>query len=361
MTRFARTDRSMAAKTFAGSLAVLAVLAAGCGEGGSESTYEGGDAGDASIRIAVVPKGTTHEYWRSVQAGAIAATRDLNDAGVAVEMVFRGPDREDDREQQIALLENLQSGGFDAIVLAPLDQQALAAPVRRIREAGTPVVVIDSGLEGEPGTDYESFIATDNYAAGRLAGEHVAKSLDGVGRVLLLRYLEGSESTTQREEGFVAAIAEAGGFELIDPRRFAGATRATAQEASENLLSSVAPRGEEDALDAVFCPNESSTYGMLRAISDRGLAGKVLFVGFDASPDLVAALRAGTIDALVVQDPVRMGRLGVETAMKALQGEAVEARIDTGAVLVESASIDEPRHRDLLSPDLDAMLGAGGS
>ena len=361
MTRFARTDRSMAAKTFAGSLAVLAVLAAGCGEGGSESTSEGGDAGDASIRIAVVPKGTTHEYWRSVQAGAIAATRDLNDAGVAVEMVFRGPDREDDREQQIALLENLQSGGFDAIVLAPLDQQALAAPVRRIREAGTPVVVIDSGLEGEPGTDYESFIATDNYAAGRLAGEHVAKSLDGVGRVLLLRYLEGSESTTQREEGFVDAIAAAGGFELIDPRRFAGATRATAQEASENLLSSVAPRGEEDAFDAVFCPNESSTYGMLRAISDRGLAGKVLFVGFDASPDLVAALREGTIDALVVQDPVRMGRLGVETAMKALQGEAVEARIDTGAVLVESAAIDEPRHRDLLSPDLDAMLGAGGS
>ena len=364
MTRFARTDRSMTESARRGSLvtsAFVVAFLAGCGGDAGEPAAEGGDASEAAIRIAVVPKGTTHEYWRSVQAGALAATRDLNESGVAVEMVFRGPDREDDREQQIALLENLQSGGFDAIVLAPLDQQALVAPVRRIRESGRPVVVIDSGLEGEPGTDYESFIATDNFLAGRLAGEHVAKALDGVGRVLLLRYLEGSESTTQREEGFVAAIAEAGGFELIDPRRFAGATRATAQEASENLLSSVAPRGESDAFDAVFCPNESSTYGMLRALSDRGLAGKVLFVGFDASPDLVTALREGTIDALVVQDPVRMGRLGVETAVKALQGEAVEPRIDTGAVLVVTEEIDEPRHRDLLSPDLDAMLGAGGS
>lgn len=358
MTRFDRPNRP---RSPLGWLTIATLLAAGCGQGGEDAAPEASGASEDSLRIAVVPKGTTHEYWRSVQAGALAATRDLNESGVAVEMVFRGPDREDDREQQIALLENLQSGGFDAIVLAPLDGQALAAPVRRIRDSGRPVVIIDSGLEGEPGVDYESFIATDNFQAGRLAGEHVAKALGGVGRVLLLRYLEGSESTSRREEGFVAAIAEAGGFELIDPRRFAGATRATAQEASENLLSSVAPRGEADAFDAVFCPNESSTYGMLRALEDRGLAGKVLFVGFDASPDLVTALRNGSIDGLVVQDPVRMGRLGVEAAVKALQGEAIDPRIDTGAVLILSEEIDEPRHRDLLSPDLEAMLGAGDS
>ncbi len=356
-----RLDQALRPHHLLGWLAFAASLAAGCGQGGEDAASQASEASNDALRIAVVPKGTTHEYWRSVQAGALAATRDLTDSGVAVEMVFRGPDREDDREQQIALLENLQSGGFDAIVLAPLDGQALVAPVKRIRESGRPVVIIDSGLEGEPGTDYESFIATDNFQAGRLAGEHVSRVLGGVGRVLLLRYLEGSESTTQREEGFVSAIAEAGGFELIDPRRFAGATRATAQEASENLLSSVAPQGETDAFDAVFCPNESSTYGMLRALEDRGLAGKVLFVGFDASPDLVAALREGSIDGLVVQDPVRMGRLGVEAAVRALQGEPLEPRIDTGAVLVISEEIDEPRHRDLLSPDLDAMLGGGGS
>ncbi len=346
--------------------AVSLALLAGCsGESAPSGTAAGGPAAesadDATVRIAVVPKGTTHEYWRSVEAGARAATRDLVNAGRKVEMVFRGPDREDDREQQIALLENLQSGGFDAIVLAPLDQQALAAPVARLREAGTPVVIIDSGLEGTPGEDFASFIATDNFKAGRLAGEHIATRLGGTGRVLLLRYLEGSDSTTQREEGFVSAIADAGGFELIDQRRFAGATRATAQEASENLLSALAPQGETDAFDAVFCPNESSTYGMLRALRDRGLAGKVIFVGFDASPDLVAALRGGDIEALVVQDPVRMGRLGLETAMSVLNGESVEPRIDTGAVLVVGEAADDPRNRALLEPDLDAMLGNADS
>lgn len=336
-------------------LAVISMLPA-CGgdEGGPEGAADA-PAGPAALRIAVVPKGTTHEYWRSVEAGAFAAVREASEAGTPVEMVFRGPDREDDREQQIALLENLRSGDLDALVLAPLDENALVAPVEQFKDAGVPVVVIDSGLAGEPGRDFASFIATDNRAAGRLAGEQIARTLDNVGRVLLLRYLEGSESTTQREEGFVEAIAEAGGFELIDPARYAGATRATAQQAAENLLAAVAPGGEMDAFDAVFCPNESSTYGMLLALRDRGLAGKVLFMGFDASPDLVAGLEAGEIAGLVVQNPVRMGRLGVENALKAIRGEPVEAVIDTGAVLVLSQDAASPESRALLSPDLEAI------
>ncbi len=334
---------------------------AGCGggepaDGGASSADAGGPT---PVRIAVVPKGTTHEYWRSVEAGAFAAAREASDSGTPVEMVFRGPDREDDREQQIALLENLRSGDFDGLVLAPLDENALVAPVAQFKDAGIPVVVIDSGLAGEPGRDFASFIATDNRAAGRLAGEHVATALDNVGRVLLLRYLEGSESTTQREEGFVDAIAAAGGFELIDPGRYAGATRATAQQAAENLLASVAPGGEMDAFDAVFCPNESSTYGMLLALRDRGLAGKVTFVGFDASPDLVAGLEAGEIDGLVVQNPVRMGRLGVENVLKAIRGEPVDPAIDTGAALILSDEATSAESRRLLSPDLEAIRAGG--
>jgi len=345
-------------------LALLALLALpACGDSSSQTSTksqgQGETAESSTIRIAVVPKGTTHEYWKSVHAGAVAAERDLRAAGTDLEVVFRGPDREDDREQQIALLENLQSGGFDAVVLAPLDEQALATPVRRLEDAGIPVVVIDSGVAGTPGEDFVSFIATDNERAGGLAGEHVAKALGGVGRVLLLRYLEGSESTTRREKGFIDAVTAGGGIELLDPARHAGATRATAQEAAENLLSSLATESAP-GFDAVFCKNESSTYGMLLALRQRGLAGKVVFVGFDASPDLVAGLRGGEIDGLVVQDPIRMGRLGVEAAVAALAGTTVEPRIDTGAVLVLSETMNEARNLALLEPDLEALLGAEG-
>ncbi len=304
----------------------------------------------ATLKIAVVPKGTTHEFWKSVHAGSIKAQREIP-GPPAIEITFRGPDREDDREQQIALLQNLQTGGYDAIVLAPLDQEALVAPVKQITAAGIPVVIIDSGLKAEAGKDFVSFVATDNHHGGELAGEHVAKLLNSQGKVLLLRYMEGSESTMQREQGFVDALKKSPGITLIDPGRYAGATRATAQEAAENLLTA------DSAFDAVFCPNESSTYGMLLALRSKNLAGKVKFVGFDSSGDLVAALTAGDISALVVQNPMRMGYLGVKAAVDRLNGSAVEKRIDTGVALVTKDNMTQPEIAEALNPPLDKYLG----
>lgn len=300
-----------------------------------------------TLRIAVVPKGTTHEFWKSVHAGAIKAQQELPD----VEITFRGPDREDDREQQIALLQNLQSSGYDAIVLAPLDQQALVEPVRQTTASGVPVVIIDSGLNAKAGEDFVSFVATDNHRGGELAGEHLASAINGTGKVLILRYMEGSESTMQREQGFIDAVSKHSGITLIDPHRYAGATRATAQEAAENLLMA------NESFDAVYCPNESSTYGMLLALRSRGLAGKAIFVGFDSSSELLAALQSGDIAALVVQNPLRMGYLGVKTAVDAVRGSQVERRIDTGAALVTRENMTQPEIAEALAPDLKKYLG----
>lgn len=341
------------------STIALSISAFGCRKEPDRVTSNTGSTPDARdepaaskpLRIAVVPKGTTHEFWKSVHAGAIKAQRESPGPPI-IEITFRGPDREDDREQQIALLQNLQSGGYDAIVLAPLDQQALVAPVRQVTAAGIPVVIIDSGLNAEAGTDFVSFVATDNHHGGELAGEHIAKTLDNAGRVLVLRYMEGSESTTQREEGCIAALRKAG-VTVVDPGRYAGATRATAQEAAENLLIA------EGDIQAVFCPNESSTYGMLLALRSRGLAGKVMFVGFDSSSDLVSALESGDIAALVVQNPLRMGYLGVKTAVDALQHKSVETRIDTGVALVTKDNMTQPEIAEALNPDLEKYLGGG--
>lgn len=324
--------------------ATLAILLCGCGGPSPDASVDDGVA--ASLRIAVIPKGTTHEFWKSVHAGAIRAEQELE----GVEIVYRGPEREDNRDQQVALVQNFISSGVDAIVLAPLDVQALLQPVRLAGQSGVPVVVIDSGLAGEVGTDYVSYIATDNLEGGRMAGRRMAEMLDGSGRVLLLRHQEGSESTMNRERGFVEALAEHPGIELVDPKRYSGATSATAQAAAESLLVT------QSDVDGVFCANESSTFGMLLALRGRGLAGTIRLIGFDASAPLVEALREGELDGLVLQDPMAMGYLGVTTAVAHLRGESVQPLHDTGVVLATRDNMDEPEITQLLSPDLSSYL-----
>lgn len=329
------------------ALAIPLALACCSRQPAAPARAKGPAAGERSLRIAVVPKGTTHDFWKSIHAGAVKAQRELG----AVEVTFQGPEKEDDREQQVSLVQNLISATYDAIVLAPLDDTALVSPVRQATQAGIPVVIIDSGLDAQAGTDFVSFVATDNYKGGQIAGARMAELLGGAGRVLLLRYQEGSASTTLRERGFVDAIGAAPGLTLIDPGRYAGPTRATAQEAAENLLSA------SGDIAGVFCPNESSTFGMLLALRGRGLAGKVRFLGFDASEAMVEALRAGEIDGLVLQNPMRMGYLGVKTAVDHIRGRAVEQRIDTGVGLITRDIMDTPDSRELLAPDLAAYLG----
>jgi ribose transport system substrate-binding protein len=299
-----------------------------------------------ALRIAVVPKGTTHDFWKSVHAGAIKAEKELG----GVQVTFRGPEKEDDREQQVALVQNMISSSYDAIVLAPLDDKALVGPVKQAMAERIPVVIIDSGLEAKVGEDFVSFVATDNERGGQMAGERMIEVLKGTGKVLILRYQEGSASTALREKGFVDAVSKAAGITLIDPKRYAGATRATAQDAAENLLLANAE------IDGVFCPNESSTYGMLMALKGRGKLGKVVFVGFDASEAAVEAMRRGEIHGLVLQNPIRMGYLGVKTAVERIRGKTVEERIDTGVVIVTKENMDTPESKELLSPDLKALL-----
>ncbi|KAA3607285.1 MAG: sugar ABC transporter substrate-binding protein [Planctomycetota bacterium] len=305
-------------------------------------------AADNLRRIAVIPKGTTHEFWKAVQAGAVRAGQESQD----VEILWRGPEREDDRAQQVALVESYVSRGVDAMVLAPLDQRALTQPVSLAMGRNIPVVIIDSGLDGEAGKDFLSYVATDNFEGGVRAARHLGQGLPEGGKVLLLRYAEGSESTGQREQGFLDTIrGEFPSIDLVDPKRYAGATRATAQEAAENLLS------VHTDLAGVFCPNESSTYGMLLALRSRGLAGKVRFVGFDASEGLVEGLKQGHLHGLVLQNPMQMGYLGVQTALRHLNGERVETRIDTGVRVASQGNMNDPEIQELLHPDFEAVLG----
>lgn len=322
-------------------LIFTAVTAASCNRSASNKAKK--------ITIAVVPKGTSHEFWKSIHAGSIKAARELSAGGSEVEVIWKGPLREDDREQQIQVVEGFTSQNVSGIVLAPLDDRALARPVEEAKNAGVPTVIIDSALQSNA---IVSFVATDNRQGGLLAADRLGELLGGNGKVIMLRYAEGSASTQDRETGFLQEIRQKyPNIQLISIDQYAGATRDTAKRAAENLLNRFG-----DEVQGIFCPNESTTAGMLSALQDSGKAGKVMFVGFDTSQLFVDAMRAKQLHGIVVQNPFNMGYLGVRTMFDSLQGKPVEKRIDTGVTMITLDNLDQADMQTLLHPPLDQYL-----
>ena len=300
--------------------------------------------------IAVIPKGTTHEFWKSINAGAIKAQRELAAEGITVNVIWKGPLKEDDREQQVQVVENFVGRRVSGIVLAPLDSKALVAPVETAVRGKIPVVIIDSGLASKV---QSSFVATDNREGGRIAARNLGKILGGQGNVIMLRYAVGSNSTEEREEGFLEVMkADFPAIKLLSTDQHAGATRDSAKRVSENLLSRFGKQ-----VNGIFACNESAASGMLLALRDAGLAGgKVKFVAFDSGETLNAGLQAGDVQGFVVQNPLNMGYLGVKTIVAVLRGEKVPDRIDTGVGFVTKENFNDPAMADIVHPPLDKYL-----
>ncbi|MEO8622236.1 MAG: substrate-binding domain-containing protein [bacterium] len=328
---------------------LLLLIAAACSKGADKPATS---TTGKTLSIAVVPKGTTHEFWKSIHAGAVQAAQELTTGGDTVKVIWKGPLREDDREQQIQVVEGFTTQGVQGIVLAPLDRRALVRPVEEAKAAGVPTVIIDSGLESEA---MVSFIATDNYKGGTLAADRLGQTMNGKGKVLVLRLQEGSASTEERERGFLEQMKSAfPNIVIVSSDQYAGPTRETAKSASENLLN----RFGAD-LQGIFTSNESATVGMLLALQDMGKAGKVRFVGFDASQILVDAMRARQLDGIAVQNPMRMGYLGVKTMVAHLRKQPVEKKIDTGVTMVTPENLDLPATKDIVAPPIDKYLTGG--
>jgi ribose transport system substrate-binding protein len=322
-------------------IAAMAMSMAACRAGGS---VEPAGGGKAPVTIAVIPKGSTHEHWARVHLGADKAAAELTAAGTPVQVIWKGPIREDDREQQIQVVEGFISQGVKGIVLAPLDSRALKRPVEEAARAGIPTVLFDSNLEAP--NPAVSYVATDNGKGGHLAGRRMGELLKGKGTVLMLRYQEGSASTEEREAGFLAELKTGfPGITVLSADQYAGPTRDTAKRAAENLLNRFATR-----VDAIFTPNESSTAGMLLALQDIGKAGAITFVGCDYSASFLEPLRKGELKGFVVQHPVNMGYLSVKTMAAHLRGEKVAATVDTGVELVTLENLQEPAIQAVINP-----------
>jgi ribose transport system substrate-binding protein len=335
--------------------AVAALALAGCG----------GTRQDYKYRVAVVPKGLTHEFWQSIHRGAERAAQDLQaQQGVAVHVLWNGPKKENDKDEQISILDLMIGKQVSGIVLAPQHSETMVPSVERAVKDAIPVVIIDSGLNRED--LIVKYVATDNYNGGRLAAEHLLNVLRAAGKeapkIILLRYQVGSESTEQREKGFedyvnqrIEEQKKAGKPTItwLSRDKYAGATTDSAEREAGPLLT----RLRDEGIDGLFAPNESSTTGVLNVMRNQGLLKKIHVMGFDSSEPLLQALEEGDLDGLVVQDPYRMGYLGVWTLVQHLEGRDVAAggkRLSTGEYLVTRANLNSDETRGLFDPQTQA-------
>jgi ribose transport system substrate-binding protein len=324
---------------------------AGCG-GSSKSEYK--------YRIAVIPKGLTHEFWQSIERGAKRAAAELTEKGIATQVIWDGPLKENDTLEQINIIDRNIGRGVSGIVLAPQHSKTMVAPVERAVNEGIPVLIIDSGLENQD--IIVQYVATNNYHGGELAAQHLLKILTDEGkpapRLILFRYQVGSESTDQREKGFEDVVDRAieeqkkagkPAITWLSKDKYAGATKDTARREAEPLLNNLHDKG----IDGMFAPNESSASGTVDALRSLDLAKKVRLVGFDSSAPLLQALRDGDIDALILQDPYKMGYLGVWNLVHHLEGYKIEPKVlSTGEYVITKNNLDDQGTRELFDPKL---------
>lgn len=322
-------------------LLLLGAAAACLGCGRAPSTPAKAADGKRMFRVAVIPKGTSHEFWQSVRAGVEQADRELDD----VEVTWKGPLSEGDTDDQIEIVESFIANGYDGVCLAPLDAVALRKPVEEALRQKMAVLTFDSALRDSAGT--VSYVATNNFRGGQRAGDYLAELLGGQGKIILMRYALNSESTEQRESGFLDAVKKHPGLELLVQDKYAGPEERGALELGENFLANYG-----DQVQGIFCPNQSTASGMLTALErdPRGLAGKVKLVGFDAGANIVRGLETGHLNGTVLQDPVKMGREAVTAMVKHMRGEQVPERIETDETLATSENRNEPRIKELLFP-----------
>ena len=296
---------------------------------------------NSKLRIAVIPKGTTHEFWKMGEAGAKKAGNELG-----IDIIWKGPQKESDRAGQIKVVENFITQGVDGIALAPLDDKALVRSVTEAKNAGIKVAVWDSGLDESAGDAVISSVMTNNFAAGQDCGKRLAMLMNGSGKVLMLRHAVNHDSTKKREEGFLDGIKKAApGIELLSIDQRGGVSIDEAMKVSESLLNQFG-----DQVDGVFTPNESTTQGMLRALDQAGLAGKFPFVGFDTNEALLQGLKDKKVSALAVQDPFQMGYTAVRNIFNSIQQKPFEANVDTGAVLLDLENIDTEEVQKIINP-----------
>lgn len=321
--------------------ALLSASILGCGGCSGDSSQAGKGSAGKKLKIAVIPKGTSHEFWKSVHFGAQKAAKELGN----VEIIWRGPVLESDTGSQIEVVKSMISMQVDGIVLAPNQKGGLVDSVQEAIDENIPVVIFDSGLDSGP--KIVSYVATDNFKGGQMAADEMAKAIGEKGNVILLRYLAGSESTEQREVGFLDAIKKYPNIKVVSSDQFGGDNATSAKEKVDQLLQI---HGKE--LAGIFSVCESNANGTLEALRNAGIDKQAKLIAFDPSDALIEALKSGSCAGLVLQDPVKMGYESVKVLAAAIGGQKSEPFVSTGEYFASPGNFDAEEIKQLLKPPL---------
>lgn len=321
-------------------LVLLVIAAAGCSQSTApapSAAQTPAQAGKAKpqIEIAVIPKGLTHQFWLTVKAGAEAAGKEF---GAAI--VWQGPAKETEVDRQISIVEDMISRHVSAIVMAACDENALIGVIKKAMDAGIPVVTIDSGVKSDAPV---SFVATDNVAGAKAAADILAKLIGEEGKVGLIPFISGAATSEMREQGFKEGIA-------AYPKIHLAATLYSQSDAAQGMAVTEDMMTSHSDLKGIFATNEPSAVGAAQAVKAAGKTGRIKLVCFDASEPEIAGLKEGVVQALVVQNPFKMGYEGVKSAIDHLAGRPVQKRIDTGVTIVTMENFNDPAVQKILYP-----------
>lgn len=298
---------------------VMLGLAAGCNRGSSTET--GG-----APKVAFVMKTLNHPFFLDMQRGAQeAASRE------GIQLVVQAAEREIDVEKQMQIIENLLQTGIRALIVTPSGSREIASAIAKANRGGVPVIVVDTRVDPKAAADNHlkmaSFIGSDNYEGGRLAGEYLAKSTGGKARVAVLEGIPGHETGDSRLRGFREALQQHAGMSIVASQP-ANWERDLGFTVFQNMLQAHAD------IDALFACSDLMALGAVEAIAAAGRSGTIRVVGFDALEDARKMIEAGRMDASVAQSPRDMGRIAVESAARLLRGEAVAAEQKVPIALV---------------------------
>lgn len=285
----------------------------------------------AGPRVAVVLKTLNNPFFIDMQRGAEEAAKRLG-----VNLIVQAAEREVDVEKQMQIIENLIQAKVDAICVTPSGSREVIPAIGKANAANIPVLIVDTRVDEpaaqEAGVTYATFIGSDNYEGGRVAGQHLIALASGKAKVAILEGIAGHETGDARLRGFRDATKDSPGIEIVASQP-ANWERDQGFNVFQNILQA------HPNVEALFCCNDMMALGAIEAIALAGKTGRIKVIGFDAVDDARQAIAAGTLAASVAQFPDEMGRLAVEGAVKVIRGETLPAYVPVKIELIKKENL----------------------
>jgi ribose transport system substrate-binding protein len=315
-------------------LVVLSMLIAGCAPAATPAPTEAPAAQEpaapaAKPYIPVISKGFQHQFWQAVKAGSEQAAKDYN-----VDITFEGPESEAMVDKQVEMFQTALDKKPAAICLAAVDSKAFEDLLQKAKAANIPVIGFDSGVDSDVPLATAS---TDNVAAAALAADKMVELIGGEGEVAIIAHDQTSRTGIDRVKGFTDEINNkyAGKVSIVDTQYGAGD-----QLKSTDLAKAIIQAHPN--LKGFFGANEGSIIGVLNAVKELGMEGKIVVIGYDSGQQQLDAIRSGVEAGAITQNPVGIGYKCVEAAVKAINGETLPKNIDTGFYWFDKTNIDDP-------------------